>query len=172
MTGADLARWYWLKEELVAFARSLQVPTSGSKQELTKRLIARLDGETYHNPPARLASHEQLSSPINENTVVPKGQRCSQLLRRWFVAEVGPNFRFDGAMRDYFANLDGRSTLRDAVEHWYATRIDRKADIGEQFELNRFTRTWHAKNPGGSRRELQEAWAHYRSTPVDVRGKA
>lgn len=171
LTGDELLRWYWLKEELVAFARTLHVPTSGGKQELTQRLVARLDGKPYDSPPPRQSPSRQLSGPIDRNTIVPKGQRCSQLLRQWFESEVGANFRFDSAMRSYFSAQDGTSTLGDALEHWNATRERGTTEIGEQFELNRFTRAWYARNPGGTRQALLEAWQQYRAAPVDARAE-
>ncbi len=45
LTGAELLRWYWLKSELISLARRLEVASSGSKEELTTRLAAVLDGQ-------------------------------------------------------------------------------------------------------------------------------
>ena len=45
LSGAELLRWYWLKTELVGLARQLSVSGSGSKVELTARLVALLDGQ-------------------------------------------------------------------------------------------------------------------------------
>ena len=44
--------------------------------------------------------------------------------------------------------------------------------ITSQFELNRFTRQWHADHPTGTRDELMAAWWAYRSLPTDARAMA
>ncbi|MFF1409096.1 DUF6434 domain-containing protein [Streptomyces sp. NPDC058289] len=53
--------------------------------------------------------------------MIAPGQRCSQVLREYFVREIGPGFHLDAFMRDYVAQGAGR-TLAEAVAHWYATR--------------------------------------------------
>jgi hypothetical protein len=166
LTGAELLRWYWLKDELVALAREMGISASGGKQELTALLVAALDGQPL--PPQRRVSRPgaapQLRSPLTLDTVIPVGQRCSQHLRAFLTTQVGPAFHFDAAMRDFIAAGPGR-TLRDAVEHWHATRGHARPEIGAQFELNRFLRDWHAEHRGATRAEALDAWREYRSQP-------
>ena len=38
MNAETFSSYYYLKEELVAFCKELGLPTSGNKQELTKRI--------------------------------------------------------------------------------------------------------------------------------------
>jgi Domain of unknown function (DUF6434) len=110
----------------------------------------------------------QLEGPLTAKTVIPRGQRCSQQLRPFFVEEIGSGFRFDGRMRQFIAAGEGR-TLGDAIEHWWRTRSEPKGEIGLQFELNRFLRDWHAANPGGRRADALAAWREHRSLPADGR---
>ena len=173
LSGAELARWYWLAEELVGLARTLGVRTGGGKQVLTRRLAAALDGVPFDEPaPARASGGRQLAGTLTAATVIPAGQRCSQLVRAWFAEQLDAPFSFDASMRDYFARADGTTTLGDALAHFHATRGLGPQEIGEQFELNRFTRAWHAQHPDGSRADLLRAWEAYRATPVDEREKA
>jgi hypothetical protein len=164
LSGAELARWYWLKAELAGLARELGVPASGGKRELTARLVAVLDGREppAPSPPPRAAP--QLTGPLSAGTAIPPGQRCTQHLRAFFAAEVGPGFRFDGAMRAFIADGAGR-TLGEAVEHWHATRDRPPGEIGEQFELNRFLRAFHAEHPAAGRAEALAAWRAHRAAP-------
>ncbi|MFD0718441.1 3-hydroxyisobutyryl-CoA hydrolase [Streptomyces globosus] len=108
----------------------------------------------------------QLAAPVDGRTVIPQGQRCSQVLRAFLTREIGPAFHFDAAMRDYIAQGAGR-TLADAVAHWHATRADaaRPRRIGDQFEFNGFLRDWHARHPGSPRAEALDAWRAHRSRP-------
>lgn len=173
MTGTELLRWYWLKSELIGLARVLHVATSGSKEELTTRLVAALDGQPL--PPTRRAAGaqgHQLSGDLSSSTVIAPGQRSSQELRSWFRAHAGPSFRFDRHMRDFIGSADGTTTLGDALEHWWSTRKQRVTAIDPQFELNRFTRAWYATNLSGTHGELLTAWRQYRSLPVEERDRS
>jgi len=172
LTGSEFLRWYWLKDELTEFAYALGVRATGSKELLTQRLAAALDGVPFNEPARkRSASSRQLSCPLTASTVIPKGQRCSQVVRVWFIEQVGDSFGFDGEMRAFFASTDGTQTLQDVLDHYNATRDQGQKTIGSQFEYNRFTRAWHAAHPDGSREELIKAWQDYRSRPVDERGR-
>ena len=172
LTGAELLRWYWLKSELISFARRLEVAASGSKNELTTRLAAVLDGQVP--PSTRTAGRrgDQLLADLSSSTIIPAGQRCSRELRGWFGAVIGPSFRFDRHMRDFIKSANGTTTLADAVVHWESTRNDKETVIDPQFEFNRFTRAWHETNPTGTRAELLADWGRYRDRPVDERGRA
>ena len=174
LSGAEVQRWYWLKSELLDFARDLGVSTSGSKDDLAARIVARLDGHRSQPPRgrSRQAREPQLHGELYAETVIPPGQRASQVLREWFTAQLGPSFHFDRYMRDFLAAADGIATLGDAVERWHTTRDQPVTTIDPQFELNRFTRAWHTQHPGGTRAELLVDWQRYRSVPVDVRGRA
>ncbi|MFF4575933.1 DUF6434 domain-containing protein [Streptomyces sp. NPDC001410] len=98
--------------------------------------------------------------------MIPAGQRCSQVLRRYFAEAIGPGFHFDTFMRDFIARNAGQ-TLADAVAHWHATGPDaaRPREIEEQFEFNRFTSAWHRQNPAGTRAQALEAWYAHRALP-------
>jgi hypothetical protein len=112
---------------------------------------------------------QQLAGSLHCRTIVPAGQRCSQVLRAWFQEEVGPGFRFDAPMREFFNAADGTTTLGDALAHWHSSRHDAPREISGQFEFNRFTRRWHREHPDGNRADLLSAWQVYRSLPRDER---
>ncbi|MBL1082313.1 hypothetical protein JK359_10010 [Streptomyces actinomycinicus] len=172
LTGAELLRWYWTLDELTALARAMNVARHGGKAALTARLAAALDGLPLPAAPdRRRPATAQLAEPVDGDTVIPAGQRCSQVLRRYFVEAIGPGFHFDAFMRDFIAQNPGR-TLADAVAHWHATRPDaaRPREIGEQFEYNRFTSAWHRQNPGGTRDQARRAWLAHRALPKSPEG--
>ncbi|MFD7628282.1 DUF6434 domain-containing protein [Streptomyces sp. NPDC059851] len=167
LSGAELRRWYWTLAELTSLARTMGLPAGGGKAALTDRLAAALDGLPVPPPaPARRRAGRQLAAPVDGDTVIPEGQRCSQVLREYFVREIGPAFHFDAFMRDYVAEGAGR-TLAEAVAHWHATRAQaaEPREVGAQFEFNRFLRTWHDRHPDGSRTEALAAWQTHRSRP-------
>ncbi|MFI5829327.1 DUF6434 domain-containing protein [Streptomyces sp. NPDC051578] len=167
LSGDELSRWYWTLAELSVFARELGVPRGGGKAALTERLRAALDGVAPPAAPPRTRSAgRQLAAPVNGLTVIPEGQRCSQVLREYFRREIGPGFHFDAYMRTFIAEGAGR-TLADAIAHRHATRqaAARLREIGSQFELNCFLRDWHAEPPAGSRAEALAAWRTHRDRP-------
>lgn len=173
LTGAEFLRWYWLKNELAVFARELNVRVSGSKEQLTQRIAAKLDGKTFtESPQTRRSNDAQLTGVLTHSTVIPAGQRCSAVVRNWFVQQVGGSFKFDAAMRVFFANSDGTQTMQDALDHYRTTRGLGTKRIDAQFEYNRFNRAWHQSNPAGKREDLLSAWQQYRERPVEERGRA
>lgn len=169
----EFRRWYYLKAELTGFARQLGLATSGSKCVVTARIDSALAGDDAPRDDIRREGRggPQLRRPVSRASVIPAGQRCSQVLREFFREEVGATFRFDASMREFVANGTGR-TLGEAVDHWWTTRGRGGAPIGPQFELNRFTRQWWRANLGGTRDELRAAWVTYRNEPDDARGRA
>lgn len=173
LTGAELRRWYWTLQELTALARELAVPRGGGKQALTDRLAAALDGAPAPSATGSRASGRQLGSPVTNQTVIPAGQRCSQVLREHFRREIGPQFTFDAVMRTFIADGQGR-TLGEAVAHWHATRgvAGQPKPIGPQFELNAFLRRWRRDHPSGSRDDALAAWRHHRGLPLEARTAA
>ncbi|MFF2791103.1 DUF6434 domain-containing protein [Streptomyces sp. NPDC058049] len=171
LTGAELLRWYWTLAELSPLAREMGLPAGGGKAAVTARLAAALDGLPAPVAPAGPAPRRagrQLAAPVTGATVIPPGQRCSQVLRAYFVREIGPGFHFDAFMRDYVAGHAGR-TLAEAVAHWHATRARaaEPQEVGAQFEFNRFLRAWHAQHPDGARAEALAAWRAHRDRPRD-----
>lgn len=169
MTAAEFSRWYWLKTELAVFASSQGLSTGGGKEQIAERISALLGG--LPQPPAPVAKRtvRQLAGSLTVDTAVPKGQRCSQLLRAWFTDQLGAGFHFDAHMRGFFAAGDGTATLADALTYWHETRSVAVPEIGRQFELNQFTRTWFAEHPAGTREQMHAAWKVHRSLPVDLR---
>ena len=170
--GNEFLRWYWVKQELVEFARLLSLRVTGGKETLVARIAAHLDGRAFTEPPsARLGGRPQLTGPLVASTIVPEGQRCSQVIRAWLTDELGSSFHFDAAMREFFSAADGTQTLQDALDHWNRTRDAGKLAISSQFEYNRFTRGWYTDHPSGDRAALIRAWREYRSRPVEDRAR-
>lgn len=172
LSEPEFLRWYWLKEELEIFAREIGVRPTGSKDLLAARIGAALAGRRFEEPtPLGRTQGKQLVAPLSSTTVIPVGQRSSQLVRAWMLEQIGANFHFDAEMREFFARSDGTKTMQDAVDHFLATRDQVSKNIDRQFEYNRFTRAWHVDHPKGSRGDLLESWRAYRDTPIDERGR-
>jgi SAP domain-containing new25/Domain of unknown function (DUF6434) len=171
LNATEFLRWYWLKVELCSFARTVGLSATGSKQEVTARIAACLEGKTPPDPPTRQSkAAEQLQGPLTLETVIPPGQRATQVLREFFQREVGSGFRFTGPIRTFIAESQGDRTLGEAIALYQSGRGQKTEVIASQFELNRFTRTFHEQHAGATAKEVRAAWIRYRSLPVDQRG--
>jgi hypothetical protein len=171
LSEAEFTRWYWLKVELAEFARSLGIRATGSKDLLAARVAAKLGRREFAEPQrSRTIAGRQLAGELTPDTVIPAGQRSSQVVRVWMSEQVR-GFHFDAEMRAFFAASDGTKTLQDAVDHWHTTRGGGPKQIGNQFEYNRFTRAWNDAHPDTSRDVLLAAWGTYRHTPLDQRDR-
>ncbi len=173
LTATEFLRWYWLKVELCTFARVLGLSATGSKQDVTARITACLQGKTPPSPSTRpRKTGKRLEAPLTRQTLIPPGQRASQVLREFFERETGTGFRFTGPIRAFLTESQGDRTLGDAIALIQSGRQQKTVVIGAQFELNRFTRAFHEQHPGATVKEVRAAWIRYRSLPVDQRGRA
>jgi hypothetical protein len=171
LDAEEFLRWYWLKAELRDFARTIGISGAGSKEQITQRIAAHLRGESPESTPRspkRTSGATQLKPPLELDSVIPPGQRFTAVLRAFMTEQVGPSFKFDGHMREFFASADGR-TLADAVDHWRNTRDAPRRPIGAQFEYNTFVRQYRQDRPKASHDEVVTAWRQHRDTPVDRR---
>ena len=169
-SGAELRRWYWTLAELTALARTRGVPRGGGKLALIERLAAALDDAAAPERPRRAGAARQLGPPVTVDTVIPAGQRCSQVLRAFFREQIGKEFVFDEFMRAFIRDGAGR-TLGDAVSHWHDTRAEaaRERPVAAQFEFNAFLRRWRRAHPQAGRAAALAAWQEHRSRPVEER---
>jgi hypothetical protein len=169
----DFKDYYWLKTELQEFCREYNLPTSGSKIEITKRIATFLTtGEILKNSPVKKrktlpSSHE----PLSLQTIITEHHRCTEDVRAFFKEVIGAKFRFTVALQNFFRENIGK-TYEDAVTFWYEEQ-KRKQDpsyetnIGAQFEYNRFTRAFFQDpcNKGKTKVDAISAWNEIKSTP-------
>jgi len=162
----EFRRWYWTLAELQVFARRLGVAASGRKADVSDRIAAALAGRV---PPAtsRPSTVDQLVEPLTTQTVIPEGQRSTQSLRRFFEAEIGSAFRFNGHMRSFVTS--GGATLGDAIDHWHATVGTPLPPQSESLEFNQFLKAWHRAHGDSTAADARAAWQQYRALPVDQR---
>ena len=156
---SDFQACYWLKEELVAFCRTAGLSTTGAKQELAARICDYLE-QKLSAPAARAPkARGKMPATLTRATVIDATFRCSQELRAFFEAEIGPAFHFDGFMRDLVKNGQGK-TLAQAIDAWQVRRQAPKivTEIEGQFEYNRHIRQFFRDNPGKTLQDAIAAW--------------
>ncbi len=168
----DITGWYWTKAELVDIARRLGVARSGSKAELTARLVAALDGSAGDALPVRTSTRarppksEQLRPPFAPSQRIPVGQPLTRQLREWLDAQAGHPIRVNRQMRAMMRE-PGERTLADLLKA--ATSPVPETAIGPQFERNRFWRLMARTHPEWTRVQREKAWQEFRSRPTSER---
>ncbi|MFK7804978.1 MAG: DUF6434 domain-containing protein [Anaerolineae bacterium] len=161
----DFLDFYWLKNELTDFCREVQLSTSGSKQEITKRIAHFLETGERLKPAPKRKAEASMPETFSRDTVIEDGWRNSQALRAFFEAEIGKAFHFNVFLRDYITNSGVGQTLGEAIDGWHESKNRPKgsSEIGEQFEYNRHLRAFYDANPGAPRAEAIAAWKEKRS---------
>ncbi|MCP4536144.1 MAG: SAP domain-containing protein [Chloroflexi bacterium] len=156
----DFRAFYWLKSELIAFCQRHGLPTTGSKTSLAERIVVFLSTGEMRRPRIERRAWAKMPDRFSHDTVVGPNWRCSQELRAFFVAEIGPQFHFNGVMRDFIKKDGVGKTLQDAIDAWHQEkrRPRAKTEIAPQFEYNRHVREFFKQNPGKTLHDAISAW--------------
>jgi hypothetical protein len=165
LSAVEFRRWYWLKSELALICRTLGLPTTGSKPELTERVAACL-GKTPIPLAVRPKRSAVMPNAFTLTTVIQPGWRCSPALGAFMRDQAGPSFRFNAAVRDFIHTQAGR-TLADAVECFRQSvgPTVPAQPIIPQNEYNQHTRDFYAAHPGATRAQVLAAWKARRQQP-------
>ncbi|MEM6889367.1 MAG: DUF6434 domain-containing protein [Pseudomonadota bacterium] len=172
--GAELRKWYWLKSELVAYAKTLRLRTTGGKFTVLDRIAHHLDtgeltwsGDKQDKPKSTFDWH---SAPLTPDTIITDSYRNSQNVRRFFKAHADESFKFNIALMNWMRDNTGR-TLADAIEayHYFkaeAARPGYKSQIAHHNQFNQYTRDFLADNPDLGMAEVRRFWALKRDQPA------
>ncbi|MBE7101478.1 cytoplasmic protein [Bacillus cereus] len=169
----DFQNYYWLKAELQTFCREHDLPASGSKIEISKRISYYLTtGKVLKNSSHPKVSKASLSyKELSLQTIITENHRCSEDVRAFFKEKIGENFRFTVALQKFFKENIGK-TYEDAIAFWYEENERKKAPsykttISAQFEYNRFTRAFFEDpyNKGKSKADAIAAWNEIKAKP-------
>ncbi|MDX8349515.1 DUF6434 domain-containing protein [Cognatiyoonia sp. IB215446] len=163
-------RWYYLKAELVAYAREHGLKTSGGKFEIADRIAYYLD---HGEPPeerkrtAAASKFDWHQAELTPETVITDSYKNGQNMRRFMQSHIS-GFKFSIPFMDWMKANVGL-TLADAVEA--ARQIDaaKKAGVKQpdqpHNQYNAYTRAYFSQVPGGTQAELRKLWALRRKQP-------
>ena len=179
----DFLEFYWLKEELQRFCREQGLAPSGSKRVLEERIehFLRTGRPMDPRPSSDRPSAEARrlrstpASGLSMDTRAPRGFRCTQQVRAFFLEHLGPGFRFTVPLQRFIREHHG-VTFEKIAEEWRRQEAHTQAgetpsEIAPQFEYNRFTRDYFAdpKNRRKTRHDCVEAWKRARARRGDRR---
>ncbi|MEM6281647.1 MAG: DUF6434 domain-containing protein [Chloroflexota bacterium] len=170
-TGDELRRWYWLKEELVAYCRQHSIPYSAGKFTLIDRIAHYLDtGDIPRTRRKRVTStFDWAHEPLTLETVITDSYRNNDNVRAFMVQHLGTGFRFHMEFMAWMRDNTGK-TLQDAVIAWREMAA-RRADDNYQTEIahhnqyNQYVRDFFADNPALTMKEARCCWLYKRSLP-------
>lgn len=153
--------YYYLKEELVDFCRSNGLQTTGSKIDLTERIIKYLDtGEVSFKKTdsrrTKIVSEISLDSLIEDNFV------CSEVHREFYKKHIGNSFSFNVLFQKWLKNNTGK-TYKDSIDAYYKILEDKKnnkTSIDKQFEYNTYIRDFFNDNKDKSLSDAIKCWKY------------
>ena len=168
MSVADFISYYWMKDDLVRFARRLGLPTHGHKPELGARIERRLRRIPNRDEPRRKSAKGPRDSDraLSRETRVVH-YKSDARTRAFFESEIGPAFHFTYRLNQWrLAREDaGNLTYGDLIDEWLAERERRRdpayeATLAAQGEYNLFVRGFFADpaNAGKSLADAAGAW--------------
>jgi hypothetical protein len=178
MSVADFADYYWLKADLVEFAKRLGLPTHGYKPELSARIGRRLRGlddrgDSKQQPAKGPRDSERT---LRRDTRVVN-YRSDAKTRAFFESQIGPGFHFTYHVNQFRLSHDGL-TYGDLVDEWIAERDRRRgegyeAPIAEHGKYNRYIRDFFADpdNEGKSLLDAVASWNSIKESRGDLRYK-
>lgn len=158
--------YYYLKEELTVFCRLYHIPTSGGKEDITKRIAHFLDtGEILK---ARTTTKRKATiTKIEETTLIETDFVCSQVHRAFFEEKIGKSFSFPVAFQKWLKTHAGY-TYQDAIDAYYMIMEEKKkgkTTIDRQFEYNTYIRAFFEDNHDLSLQDAITCWKYKKQLP-------
>jgi hypothetical protein len=166
LTAREFARWYWLKSELVDACRLLGVSPTGSKPELTSRILAALAGNASPAvTPRRIRG--RMPTEFTLNTRIGIGWSCNPALGQFLRKHAGRGFRFNATVRAFVHTQVGQPVA--AIIACYRASVApgaEKPPLPAQLEYNRHTQLYVREHPGATRADILAAWKARRARPA------
>jgi hypothetical protein len=165
----DFNEFYWLKEELIKFCRTIGISTSGEKIEIADRIRHYLLTGTIPK-----TNKLKINSTFNWDkeiltceTIITDNYKNSRNVRNFFVREIGSHFALNVIFIKWIKENAGKN-LGDAITAWnriYEMKKDKNyvSEIGPQFEYNRYMRAFLNDNPKLSSKDAMKYWKLKRS---------
>jgi hypothetical protein len=171
-TSTELKKWYWLKEELVGFAKAIRINYSGSKFEILDRLANAIDGKKI--PASKKikpsSTFNWANATLTPKTIITDSYTNGPNTRKFFIAHCGKKFSFNIPFMAWMKANSGK-TLAHAIVEW--KRIERlkrdtnfKSSIPAGNQYNKYLRDFFADNPTLKIEQARQCWKLKRALPL------
>jgi len=167
ISGKDFNDFYWLKKELIEFCKKHSIPTSGSKEILSKKIVHFLKtGEISHLH--RVEPNKKKDALLLElDAKITSNYNSGEEVRAFFRKHIGEHFKFTvGFMK--FCKSNPEKTFADAIEFWHNEQEKKKDPhykkvIGKQFEYNQYIHDFMIDNQDRSLQDAITCWKERKS---------
>jgi hypothetical protein len=174
-TGEEFKKWYWLKEEVVAYCKGANIPYSGSKFQIIERIAHALDNNLALEKPKKTAissTKDWHSAHLTLETVITDSYTNGPNTRRFFKEYCGAHFSFNIEFMAWMKANIGK-TLRDAVEEWLKIKEKskdktHKSVIPAGNQYNQYLRDFFVDNPDKTMKEARHFWQLKRALPLGL----
>ncbi len=174
ITLKNFKDYYWMKAELVSFCRLTGINCTGSKGEITDRIILFLNtGRILVKPKNRSAGkqtgYDWKKEPLTLNTPITDNYSNTANVRDFFTQQIGRHFKLNVEFMNWMKSNSGK-TLGDAVIEWkrlFALKKEKKGKtkIYPQFEYNTYIRDFFRENSGLQLNDGIQCWKYKKSQP-------
>jgi len=168
----DFKDYYWLKEELVTFCKTIGIDTTGGKIDITERIASYIQTglvikKVISRKQSRTSKFNWNNEVLSLDTILTDSYKNTENVRKFFTEKIGNHFSFNVLFMNWTKENTGAS-IRDAIEEWkkiYELKKDKnyKTNIAPQFEYNRYMRAFLADNPDKTSKDAMKYWKIKRS---------
>lgn len=156
------SNYYYLKQELVDFCKESNMPTSGSKTEITERISYFLKTGKVPSFTPKIRKTKNIQE-INENIEIEPNFVCSEKHRAFFKEKIGEKaFSFNVVFQKWLKNNPGK-TYGEAIRVYYEIlqeKKTKKTTIDKQFEYNTYIRDFFQDNLGHTLQQAITCWKY------------
>lgn len=118
--------YYWLKEDLYNFCKANNLPRSGSKQDLTDRIVHFLrTGEILRIRKNNIVKEQTNLSNISLYSIIPTGYKNDEKHRAFFKSIIGEKFKFNVPFMNWMKENSGK-TYQEAINEWFRLVKEKK----------------------------------------------
>jgi hypothetical protein len=174
-TGKELKRWYWLKEELVAYCQHKGLSYVGVKFDMLERIATSLDKGTAPTkskttPIKARSTFDWHAASLALNTLITDSYKNTQNVRRFFQQHCGQKFHFSIPFMAFMKNNCGK-TLQQAIDEWQRLNKQQKdknfkSEIPAGNQYNQYIRDFFADNPNMTIEQARHFWKLKKGLPL------
>jgi hypothetical protein len=174
-TGNELKRWYWLKQELVAYCKLKKLSYTGTKFDILESIAIALDKGIAKSPKKMAKTNSDFvwsKSLLSLDTVITDSYTNGPNTRKFFKQYCGNKFHFSIPFMAYMKNNCGK-TLQDAINEWHRLNEQRKdknfkSEIPKGNQYNKYIRDFFADNPNMTIEQVRHFWKLKKSLPLGI----
>lgn len=173
-TAQELHQWYWLKQELVDYCKTVKISYTGSKAAIKERIAQGLEKgiikeKTTNIKQKPTSKFDWAKEKLTLETIITDNYKNGVNTRHFFQAQLGEKFKFNIAFMAWMKANVGK-TLQDAIELWQqleARKKDKnfKSTIPSSNQYNQYMRDFFADNPNKTIKDARKYWLLKRSLP-------